>query len=106
MNSKVIIEAGICGFTTEVLVKAEDMTKAEMEIKTNCPNIGKMKDEVHELNPLEEFIRSEKGKIMKSFNKHSVHASCPVVSGMIKAVEVAAGLALPKDVRITVVKED
>jgi hypothetical protein len=29
--------------------------------------------------------------------KHCQHASCPVPSGIIKAIEVASGLALPKD---------
>ena len=32
--------------------------------------------------------------------------SCPVPSGIIKAIEVAAGLALPKDASIQVSKEE
>jgi hypothetical protein len=29
-----------------------------------------------------------------------VHPACPVPSGILKAIEVAAGLALPKDASI------
>jgi hypothetical protein len=36
--------------------------------------------------------------------KHCQHASCPVPSGIIKAIEVASGLALPKDASIQVSK--
>jgi len=32
------------------------------------------------------------------------HAACPVPVGIIKAVEVASGLALPKDVKIEIEK--
>jgi hypothetical protein len=34
--------------------------------------------------------------------KHCKHAACPVPSGIIKAVEVASGLALPKNASIQV----
>jgi hypothetical protein len=37
--------------------------------------------------------------------KHCKHAACPVPSGIIKAIEVASGLALPKDASITVTQE-
>lgn len=33
------------------------------------------------------------------------HAACPVPSAIIKGVEVACGLALPKDVEIKIAKE-
>ena len=37
--------------------------------------------------------------------QHCKHAACPVPSGIIKAIEVAAGLALPKDAHIEVAQE-
>jgi hypothetical protein len=37
--------------------------------------------------------------------KHCKHAACPVPSGIVKAVEVASGLALPKDASIKVRQE-
>jgi hypothetical protein len=38
--------------------------------------------------------------------KYCTHAACPVASGIIKAVEVEAGLALPGDVSIKISKDD
>jgi hypothetical protein len=37
--------------------------------------------------------------------KYLTHSACPVPAGILKAVEVAAGLALPKDAAIKVSKE-
>jgi hypothetical protein len=37
--------------------------------------------------------------------KHCKHTSCPVPSGIVKAVEVASGMALPKDASIKVMQE-
>jgi hypothetical protein len=36
--------------------------------------------------------------------KHYKHAACPVPSGIVKAIEVACGLALPKDVSFKIEK--
>ena len=36
--------------------------------------------------------------------QHLPHAACPVPAGIVKAVEVAAGLALPKDASIRLIK--
>ena len=38
--------------------------------------------------------------------EHCFHSACPVPVGIIKAVEVAAGLALPADVRMTISDDD
>jgi hypothetical protein len=38
--------------------------------------------------------------------KHCIHAACPVPVGIIKAVEVEAKLALPREVIIKVSKEE
>lgn len=106
MKSRVIVEAGICGLNTEIIAEAIDFTTVKMEIRSDCPNINEMNADLAELNIFDELkILGEKSKIMKSFKKHGLHADCPVPVGMIKAIEVAAGLALPADVRIKITKE-
>ena len=106
MKGIVTINAGVCGFTTTVTADSEEMFKATLKIETNCPNIAKMAEELTEINPFEEIgPKGEKSNIRKSFETHGKHGACPVPSGMVKALEVAAGLALPKDVSITVTKE-
>jgi len=59
------------------------------------------------VHPFEEIaFRGEGPKTLLLAAKHCKHAACPVPSGIIKAIEVAAGLALPKDASIQVSKEE
>lgn len=44
-------------------------------------------------------------KIYELAKKYCKHAACPVPSAIIKGVEVACGLALPKDVEIRIAKK-
>jgi hypothetical protein len=58
-----------------------------------------------EINALDEI--SKKAKSTKTYEiaaKHCPHSSCIVPSGIIKAVEVAAGFALPKNAIIKMEK--
>jgi hypothetical protein len=57
------------------------------------------------VNPMEEITYKGKGpRTLRMAAKHCKHASCPVPSGIIKAIEVASGLALPRDASIQVSK--
>jgi hypothetical protein len=58
------------------------------------------------VNPIEEIsFRGDGPKTLRIAAKHCKHTACPVPSGIIKAVEVASGLALPKDASIQVALE-
>jgi len=102
------IDGGICGFTT--MVHAEDKTgyKASFRLDTDCPNWKKV-DAIlggKELNIMTELFKDKKTGILNSqvFDislKTIPHVSCPVISGILKALEVSVGLALPKDAAIT-----
>lgn len=54
---------------------------------------------------LKQLIFREAQMIAIWEEKHKQHAACPVPAGIIKAIEVAAGLALPKDAKIEVSSE-
>ena len=54
-----------------------------------------------EVDPYKEISYRGEGPVtLKLAAEHLVHPACPVPSGIIKAIEVAAGLALPKDASI------
>ena len=76
------IFAGICGFTTIVTTRMEG-EKCRVTIEGGCNAIQKLQMGL----------------------KHCTHAACPVPVGIIKAIEVEAHLALPKDVSIRLSKE-
>lgn len=105
---KVKINAGICGFTT--LVKAEDNGnyKASFRLESECPNWKKVDDFLggKALNMMTELFKDKKTGILNSevidvSLKMIPHVSCPVISGILKALEVSVGLALPKDASIS-----
>lgn len=102
--AKAEIHAGICGFTTKVEATM-DGEVCRLAIESDCPAIQRMGEALTEVDPLREIsARRAVPSILQAGLKHCTHAACPVPVGIIKAVEVEAGLALPKDVSITVTK--
>lgn len=98
--AKAEIQPGNCGFTTTVeATMAEDVCK--IEIHSQCKAIQKLALEMLEVNPYQEIsFRRNTPQILQMGAKYCTHAACPVPVGIIKAVEVAAGLALPTEVTI------
>lgn len=103
---KVIINAGICGFKTEVNVSTEDMQNALVEIKTECPSLKPIEKEIKNVDAFTEcFGKVGDTDIYKVCRKYCYHAACPVPCGIVKVVEVSCGLALPKDIEIKFINE-
>jgi len=101
-----IIHAGVCGFTINVKAVSDDNNKVKLEITSDCPNYQKIALELTEVDAYNEiFNKLHMGKVYEAFAKYSPHPSCPGVSGIMKTVEVAAGLALSQTATISVTKE-
>ena len=101
---KVTIDPGICGFMAEVIAKMEgDM--CSLEITCDCEPIQEMAKELAQVDPMVEIGFHGEGPLtLRMAAKHCPHPACPVPVGILKAVEVAAGLALPKDASIRVTR--
>lgn len=101
-----IIHAGVCGFTINVKAVSDDEQKIKIEITSDCPNYQKIALELKEIDAYKEiFNKLHMGTVYEAFAKYSPHPSCPGVSGILKTVEVAAGLALPQTASIIIAKE-
>ena len=105
---KVEIVAGICGFTTIVEAKDKGEYKASFRLESECQNWKKVDDLLggKDLNMMTELFKDKKTEMLNSevidiSLKTIPHVSCPVISGILKALEVSAGLALPKDASIS-----
>ena len=107
MRGIVNVVSGICGMITEIRATSEDKSgMVNLEINTRCESIQKLAGDLKAVNPIEELSFSGEGpKTLRMAAKHCKHTSCPVPSGIVKAVEVASGLALPKDASIKVMQE-
>lgn len=102
--AKATIFAGACGYTTEVEA-GMDTTVCKLAISSECKAIQKLAAELTEVEPLKEISsRRAMPRTLEAGIKHCSHAACPVPAGIIKAIEVAAGLNLPVDAIIHVEK--
>ena len=98
------IFAGNCGFNTEVEATMDGKV-CKLSISSECDAISRMAEELTEIDPYQEIsFKRAMPKIHQAGHQDCTHASCPVPSGMIKAVEVEAKLALPADVTIKLSK--
>ena len=97
------IEAGNCGFHTTVEAEVGEDYQVILKIESDCKHIQKLAEDLKEVNALNEIsFRRGSPEILAKGAQYCTHASCPVPVGIIKTVEVAAGLALPQIVKIEV----
>jgi hypothetical protein len=105
------IFGGICGFVTTVHAEDKSGYIASFRLDSECPNWRKV-DEIlggKKLNMMTELFKDKKtgtlnSQVLDVSLKTIPHVSCPVISGILKALEVSVGLALPKDATITFVE--
>ncbi len=103
--SKATVHAGICGYTTTIEAQANSKYHVCLNIQSDCKHIQKLAENLSEVNALQEIsFRRGMPEALSRGAEFCTHAACPVPVGIIKAVEVAAGLALPKDVKIEIEK--
>ena len=103
--TKININPGICGFESTIFVDADENADVNIKIDSQCPHIKNMEKELKEINGYKEcFTKFDSSQVYKSAVKHCKHIACPVPSGILKGIEVACGLALPKEVVIKIEK--
>lgn len=106
--AKAEINAGICGFTTTVVARANGDGTIHLQIESECKAVGKLAEQIQNVDPFKEAFwrRRTPTGIHELAPQCLSHPACPVPSGIIKAIEVEAGLALPADVSIKVSKDN
>jgi hypothetical protein len=106
------IYAGICGFTTEVEAVSDDRRHVKLTVRSQCPDVLRISKELNaetfdafeEIGPCKQAESIYNTRIMTICGRLP-HVACPVPSGIAKAIEIAAGLALPRDARIRVLAD-
>jgi hypothetical protein len=93
------VDAGVCGFVTAIRTSSEDQQTVTLEFETTCPNLAKARGELPSVDAYAELFRKpHETTVYAVLSKHLPHVTCPLYSGFLKAIEAAAGLALPRDV--------
>ena len=104
--AKAEIASGICGFSATVVARMEG-SNCVLSIDSDCDAIQRMAEELTGVDPFQEItFRGQGPRTLALGTKHCYHTACPVPVGIIKAVEVAAGLALPAEATIKLAKAD
>jgi hypothetical protein len=104
--AKAEIFSGICGFTTTVETRM-DGSDCALSIESECQAIQRLAAELTQVDPFREFTYRGEGPLtFEKAAEYCSHAACPAPVGIIKAVEIEAGLALPADVTIKLSKSD
>ena len=100
--AELTVDAGICGFTTVIRTVSDDMQTVAIEYETGCPHAARAHDELQSIDAYAElFKKPHETSVYFALSKYLPHVTCPLYSGFLKAIEAAAGLALPKDVSMT-----
>jgi len=103
--SVVEVLPGVCGLTTRIVAQADDMYNVKLEITSDCAHIKQLAEQLTELSALDELMRPiNETTPYRLAGACRTHAACPVPSAILKAVEVASGMALPADVHMTIKK--
>lgn len=97
----VSVDPGICGFPCTIVVTAKARRQVKVEITgSDCKHVQQLGAQVTEIGLKELFKPLSRHPIFVSAERAGCHSACPIPAALVKAVEVAMGLALPKAVRI------
>ena len=95
------IKPGICGFQTIVRICKDHKTGRYVTVESECEQallLGRHLKKTRLVDMIQGPI--DQNPVYQLASSCHIHPSCPVPCGIIKAVEVALGVALPKEVRI------
>ncbi|MFT0899313.1 DUF6951 family protein [Candidatus Methanoprimaticola sp. MG2] len=106
MTCNLCLDAGACRMKVKIIADLDDEYKVKLNIETNCPNINKIKDKLTVVDPLTEISNSGfAGSSVYEWAKELPHVACPAPCAIVKAVEVAGGLGVKRDVQMNFTEE-
>ncbi|HRU04193.1 MAG TPA: hypothetical protein P5137_00290 [Candidatus Brocadiia bacterium] len=104
--TRATVKPGICGFTAKIEA-CMDGDCCKIAIESNCPAIQRLCKELGPLDPFREITyRGEGPRTLQLASMVLPHAACAVPPAILKTIEVAAGLALPAEVNVTIEKAE
>ena len=105
---KTKVDAGICGFHTEIEANSEDEQNVNFIITTQCEKISNLSKKLKTVDAYNEIKEGFNGEIYKIVFQElkGCCSGCAVPVGIFKSMQVAAMVALPKDIIIRIEKGD
>jgi hypothetical protein len=104
------VDAGVCGFHTGIKADSDDGQSVRFAVVSDCANIQRLAAELTAAGPVDAYAEIGGGEAATLLplvrrNLTGCCAGCAVPVGLFKGMQVAAGLALARDVVIRMSKE-
>ena len=111
MKVLVVVDAGICGFHTRIHADSDDMQNVTFKIASGCEKARAFGEALMARGPVDGYAELGAGSdgVVLTTGRESLKgccAACAVPVGAFKAMQVAAGVALPKDIHIGIKQEE
>ena len=111
MKVKAQIKPGICNFNTVIIAETEDSQNVTFSFETECKNMKDLAEQINEISPVDAIMslspeeNSILAKARKLLQTKGCCEACIVPASAVKIMHVSAGLALPEDVSIKIIKD-
>lgn len=95
------VDPGICGFVCRIKVQKLSSQQVAIEIsETECQKIQRLAGKLREMSLKELFLPLTRNPAYIAAEKSGCHSTCAIPCAVLKAVEAAMQMALPRSVRI------
>jgi len=106
MQAQSVIDPGTCGFKAVVTATVEGGREARFTIESQCEHVAVLAAALAEHEPFDTFAEMDPRaeSPLHTLCRESLKGSypwCPVPLGLLKAMQVAAGLSLPDSMTLT-----
>ncbi|MBN2239239.1 MAG: hypothetical protein JW712_05660 [Dehalococcoidales bacterium] len=99
--ARVIVNPGVCGMECTIEVTKADRMNFVVKIETKCEMVKKLAEGISEIN-LRNALKAFGGNCISEQAAEVIkHPTCPIPTAILKAIEVEAGMALPRPITIT-----
>ena len=107
MKALVVVDGGICGFQTRIHAESEDSQNVSFRIASGCEKARAYGEALIAKGPVDAYAElgtGTDGVVLATAREclKGCCAACVVPVAAFKAMQVAAGVALPKDVTLTI----
>lgn len=101
--ASVQVNPGICGLESSVEAILGDDGMCAVKGESACPHVRELLTALGPVDPFGEIsYRMGMPRVLATAQETLPHPACPVPCALLKAIEVASGLALPADVSVVV----
>jgi hypothetical protein len=112
LQAKVKVDAGICGFKTSITATTEDSMNVDLKVVSDCEIIKEQAAQFKTKTPIDAYqeLSPQTESVILGISRtvlvqKGCCEACVVPAAVCKAIHVAAGLALPKDVTLKITKD-